>query len=258
MLNKLFTKLWSKEGILLAFIICLIVFVAYKFYKKYQNKQIETDAKASPIVEGLEGQSKEYMGGSGGSGRMRGRGGGGGSGGRKRRGIMKDMYFDIAVGEDEVGRVRMEMFDDVVPKTCENFRGLCVGKKDEKSGRVFKPYMGTVFHRLIPDFMIQGGDYENGDGTGGESVWGGKFKDENFDGGKHIGQGILSMANSGPNSNGSQFFITLGDAEHLDGKHVVFGRVVEGLDIIEKLSQIRTDDGDRPLSNIMIIGCGET
>ena len=248
LLNKLFSKLWTKEGALIALLVCLIVFICYKFYNKYTAKQIADDASGAPIVQGDEGASKEGMVGSGGAG---GSGGGAGGGSGRTR-----VYFDLAVGELEVGRVVMEMFEDKVPKTCENFVGLCAGKKDEKSGRVFKPYMGTVFHRVIPNFMIQGGDYENGDGTGGECIWGGKFNDENFDGGEHVGAGVLSMANAGANTNGSQFFITLGDTPHLNGKHVVFGRVVEGLDIVHKLGSIRTDDNDRPLQDVMIIDCG--
>lgn len=237
LLNQFFIKLRTKEGLLLAFIVCLIVFIGYKFWQKYQTKSIEDDAKATPIVEGMEGASKEDI---------------------EKKPKKRGVYFDMAVGEKEVGRVKIELFDSVVPKTCENFRGLCIGQKDEKSGRVFKPYMGTLFHRLIPGFMIQGGDYENGNGTGGNSIWGGKFADESFESGKHSSEGFLSMANSGPNSNGSQFFITLGAAPHLDGKHVVFGKVVEGLDIVKNMQQIRTDDNDRPQADIMILDCGET
>lgn len=234
-LNTFFKKLCTKEGLVISVIICLIIFIGYKYYSKYQQNDILKDANAKPIVEGMEMQSKEPI-------------------QRKKRN--KNVYFDLAVGEEEIGRVRMELFDDKVPKTCANFRGLAVGQK-KKDGNVFKPYMGTIFHRIIPNFMIQGGDYENGDGTGGASIWGDKFEDENFSGGGHVGKGVLSMANSGPNSNGSQFFITLGDAQHLDGKHVVFGRVVEGIDIIDKLGKIRTDDNDRPIANVMVINCGE-
>lgn len=247
-LNEFFKKLCTKEGLLISLIICLIVFVGYRFYSKYQQRSIENEAKDQPIIEGMEGKSKANVV-EATPGMKVGRTG------------SKLIYFDLAVGEEEVGRVKMEMFDDKVPKTCENFRGLATGhgmdSGDSGDGRVFKPYMGTIFHRVIPGFMAQGGDYENGDGTGGASIWGGKFEDENFTGGKHVGKGILSMANAGPNSNGSQFFITLGDAQHLDGKHVVFGRVVEGMDIIDKVAQIRTDDNDRPMSDIMIINCGE-
>lgn len=231
----------SKEGLLIAVIVCVIVFVGYRYYQKYQHQNALKSAAENPIVEGMEGDSKQLL--------------------EKSEPVVEKkidgVYFDLAVGESEVGRVEMELFKDKVPKTCENFEGLCVGKRDEKTGRVFKPYMGTVFHRLIPGFMIQGGDYENGDGTGGASIWGGKFEDENFTGGSHRGGGVLSMANAGPNTNGSQFFITLGDAPHLDGKHVVFGRVHKGMEIVEKLAQIRTDDNDRPMMDVMIIGCGK-
>lgn len=234
--NAFFKKLMTKEGLLVGLIVCLIIFVGYRYYQKYQHQSALKDAADNPIVEGMETASKVDAVPT-----------------VKKEGV----YFELAVGEKEVGRVEMELFKDKVPKTCDNFEGLCVGKKDEKTGRTFKPYMGTVFHRLIPGFMVQGGDYENGDGTGGESIWGGKFEDENFSGGSHRGAGILSMANAGPNTNGSQFFITLGDAPHLDGKHVVFGRVTGGMDIIEKLAQIRTDDTDRPLMDVMIIDCGK-
>lgn len=246
-LNIFFKKAFTKEGLLFALIVALIVFIGYKYYQKYQRKSIKDEAKDDPIIEGMEGKSRHVI----------------------EKPPKKDgVYFELAVGEQEVGRIEMELFKDKVPKTCANFEGMCCGIKSDdgagdgtnggaSGGRVFKPYMGTVFHRLIPNFMIQGGDYENGDGTGGESIWGGKFEDENFTAGKHIGKGMLSMANSGPNSNGSQFFITLGDSQHLDGKHVVFGRVTKGLEILEKLEQIRTDDNDRPLMDIMVIDCGK-
>jgi len=244
-LNTFFKKIMTREGLLIGLIVCLIIFVGYRYYQKYQHKAALKDAEENPIVEGMEGDSKQAI--------------------PPPPVVKKDgVYFDLAVGENEVGRIEMELFKELVPKTCKNFEGLCAGyevvrdaPKDEKTGRVFKPYMGTVFHRLIPGFMLQGGDYENGDGTGGASIWGGKFEDENFTGGGHRGTGVLSMANSGPNSNGSQFFITLGDAGHLDGKHVVFGRVSKGMEIIEKLAQIRTDDNDRPMMDVMIIDCGK-
>ena len=236
-LNGFFKKIMTKEGMLVGLIVCLIIYVGYRYYQKYQQKSIKDEAAGAPIIEGMESASKQVM--------------------PAAPVVKKDgVYFDLAVGEKDVGRIEMELFKDTVPKTCKNFEGLCVGTQDEKTGRVFKPYMGTVFHRLIPGFMVQGGDYENGDGTGGECIWGGKFEDEGFEGGTHSGAGMLSMANAGPNTNGSQFFITLGDASHLDGKHVVFGRVSKGMEIVERLAQIRTDDNDRPLMDVMIIDCG--
>lgn len=147
------------------------------------------------------------------------------------------------------------MFKNIVPKTAENFRALCTGEKGE--GECGKPlhYKGTIFHRLIQDFMLQGGDFENSDGTGGESIYGKKFDDENFKC-KHLGRGYLSCANSGPNTNGSQFFITFKDTEWLDGKHVVFGFVrknLEYLDILEK----QENDNSKPKEPITIVDCGE-
>lgn len=165
------------------------------------------------------------------------------------------VFFQIKQGDEDLGRVVMQLYQDITPKTAENFRQLCTGEAstDEKSLH----YKGCTFHRVIKDFMIQGGDFTNGDGTGGESIYGQKFADENFTI-KHTHAGQLSMANAGPGTNGSQFFITSRDTPHLDDKHVVFGHVVEGMEIIRKIENMETGPNDKPVVDVIIADCGVT
>ncbi|KAE8008972.1 hypothetical protein FH972_005430 [Carpinus fangiana] len=165
-------------------------------------------------------------------------------------------YLDISIGGELEGRIVVELFNDVVPKTAENFRALCTGEKGiGPNTGVPLHYKGTCFHRVIKSFMVQGGDTSARDGSGGESIYGLKFEDENFEL-KHERKGMLSMANSGPNTNGSQFFITTTRTSHLDGKHVVFGKVVKGMGVVRSIEHV-TIDGDSPTADVLIVDCGE-
>jgi len=167
---------------------------------------------------------------------------------------MTNVFFDITIGGQPAGRITIELFADT-PICAENFRALCTGEKG--TGQSGKPlhFKGSSFHRIIPNFMAQGGDFTRGNGTGGESIYGMKFNDENFDR-KHTGPGILSMANAGPNTNGSQFFLCFDAFPHLDGKHTVFGQVKTGLDVMQAMEAVGSNTG-ATTKVVTIADCGQ-
>lgn len=159
----------------------------------------------------------------------------------------RDVYMTFGTKNKNLGTVIFKMFNNITPKTCKNFMELSLKKKGDG-------YKKCKIHRIIPNFVIQGGDFERGDGAGGYSIYGEYFEDENFNI-NHEHAGLLSMANKGPDTNGSQFFITLGPAHHLDGKHVVFGKVIRGINVLREVEKYGTSEGT-PIETIKILDCG--
>ncbi|ORZ30015.1 cyclophilin-like domain-containing protein [Catenaria anguillulae PL171] len=158
------------------------------------------------------------------------------------------VFLDVAIGGVKAGRMTFELFADTVPRTANNFRALCTGEK----GFGFK---NSIFHRVIPGFMAQGGDFTNHNGTGGKSIYGHKFDDENFNL-RHVGRGVLSMANAGKNTNGSQFFCTFTTTPWLDGRHVVFGKITEGEKVLDLIEAVGSESG-RTTKKVEIVDAGE-
>jgi len=161
--------------------------------------------------------------------------------------VTHEAVLDIAIGDKRAGKITIGLFGDVVPRTVRNFVEICNSDPPDS-------YQKTIFHRVIKKFMMQGGDFTNFDGTGGKSIYGEKFDDENFDI-KTMGTGTVAMANAGPDSNGSQFFIAFGDISYLNGKHVVFGKVVDGMDVVKDVEDVETDKSDKPYDDVTIVNC---
>lgn len=249
-------ELLNNRNIIIGLVIIVLGVVGFIIYKKYFAK--DRNVIRLPGSIGGNKKSVEDSGGGESQGLLNNTDGSGdGSGDANEVQYVtgssgNDPYFVIQVGGETVGKIVFELIDDVVPKTCKNFRQLC---SKGVNGMGAPAYKGSTFHRIIEDFMIQGGDFTNHNGTGGYSIYGDKFEDESFEL-KHNQPGILSMANAGPNTNGSQFFICTQPAPHLDGKHVAFGIVKDGYDVIEMLNGLETDGNDKPLKECKIVECG--
>ena len=169
--------------------------------------------------------------------------------------VHSQVFFDITIGGQAAGRIVIDLAANT-PKTSENFRALCTGEKGTgRSGKALH-FKGCSFHRVIAGFMAQGGDFTRGNGTGGESIYGREFEDENFQN-RHTGRGVLSMANAGPGTNGSQFFLCFTATPHLDGAHVVFGKVSSGLEVLDAIEANPCDRQDRPQAAVTIVDCGQ-
>ena len=170
-------------------------------------------------------------------------------------GTHSTVFFDITIGGAAAGRITVTLYDNT-PITSENFRALCTGEKGNNARGVPLHFKGCSFHRVIPDFMAQGGDFTAHNGTGGSSIYGREFADENFTN-KHTGRGILSMANAGPGTNGSQFFLCFVETPHLNGAHVVFGKCTDGLNVLDAIEQNPVDRNDKPKKPVIIADCGQ-
>ena len=169
--------------------------------------------------------------------------------------VHSQVFFDIEIGGTPAGRITMDLAANT-PICSDNFRALCTGEKGVGTSGKPLHFKGSAYHRIIADFMAQGGDFTAGNGTGGESIYGPNFNDENFIN-KHTGRGILSMANAGPNTNGSQFFLCFVATPHLNGAHTVFGQVTGGLEVLDKMEQTPCDRNDKPKKAIVIANCGQ-
>lgn len=212
----------------IAVVIILIIYLSYVFYNNYKNSKLEDEIVIKSQPEGFKNKEKANL---------------------IEIKEEKNLIMKIKKG-GSVHNVELKLYDDITPLTCKNFRFIA------KKGINGKTYNNCIFHRVIRDFMIQGGDIVNGDGTGSVSIYGNKFEDENFKI-KHSKPFLLSMANSGPNTNGSQFFITTVPTPHLDNKHVVFGEVINGMNIIKEIENSSTDSSDKPYEDIKIISINE-